>query len=68
MKLSDDEVELIQTLRSLEKAKVTVIIHQRKIRGVHAEFDLAGIKGMIDRGLVPRGTEGEIRTEEKRNV
>lgn len=64
MKITDDELELLTTVRALDTAKVTVVIHGRKIRKISAEINAELSQKVREPDNVPRGTPSELRTRE----
>jgi hypothetical protein len=64
MKLSQEELNLVNTVRGLDTAKVTLVIHGRKLRKVHVEINAALAAKVLEPAIVPRGTPGEVRTRE----
>lgn len=64
MKLSEQEAEIIQTLRRVETAAHVIIVRSGKIVRFKTEIDHAIVKKAMDDGTVPRGTNSQVRTQE----
>ena len=64
MKLTQEELDLLKTVRGLDTAKVTVVIHARQVRKVSVEINAALAAKVREPANVPRGTLGQVRTRE----
>jgi uncharacterized protein len=64
MKLTPDELNLVNTVRAVDTAKVVVIVHGRKVRKIHVEINAALAMKVREPTDVPRGTFGQVRTRE----